>query len=107
MQGRDGANKNPDILIAGFTVLICLLMAPFLVGWAPQRSDKVPIINLVSTYLQVPLLCLFRKSKTIISIFGGICLAFIILAATPVGFPYKEREAPQRFYVAVSRIIII
>ncbi|XP_011190306.1 endoplasmic reticulum metallopeptidase 1 [Zeugodacus cucurbitae] len=78
MQGRDGANKNPDILIGGFTMLICLLMAPFL----------------------VPLLCLFRKSKTIISIFGGVCLAFIILAATPVGFPYKEREAPQRFYVA-------
>ncbi|XP_037808190.1 endoplasmic reticulum metallopeptidase 1 [Lucilia sericata] len=76
MQGRDGANSNPELLIGGFTVLICLLFAPFL----------------------VPLLCLFRKSKTIISLFGAICLIFIILAATSVGFPYAEKDAPQRFY---------
>lgn len=78
MQGRDGANTNPELMIGGFTVFVCLLLAPFL----------------------VPLLCLFRKSKTIISTFGVICLIFIILAATPVGFPYRERDVPQRFYVA-------
>ncbi|XP_036332214.1 endoplasmic reticulum metallopeptidase 1-like, partial [Rhagoletis pomonella] len=77
MQGREGSS-NPELFIGGFTALLCLLLGPFL----------------------VPLLCLFRKSKTIISIFGVICLVFIILAATPVGFPYAEREAPQRFYVA-------
>ncbi|XP_037954986.1 endoplasmic reticulum metallopeptidase 1 [Teleopsis dalmanni] len=76
MQGRDGANTNPELLMGGFTAIMCLLFAPFI----------------------IPLFCLFRKSKTIISIFGGICIIFIILAATPVGFPYVEKEAPQRFY---------
>lgn len=46
----------------------------------------------------MPLLCLFRKSKTIISIFGMLIIVFIILAATPIGFPYVEKDAPQRFY---------
>ncbi|XP_067630291.1 endoplasmic reticulum metallopeptidase 1 [Eurosta solidaginis] len=78
MQGRDGANDNPELFIGGFTALVCLVLAPFL----------------------VPILCLFRKSKTIISIFGATCLVFIILAATPIGYPYLEHEAPQRFYVA-------
>ncbi|XP_075168832.1 endoplasmic reticulum metallopeptidase 1 [Haematobia irritans] len=76
MQGRDGANSNPEFLIGGFTALMCILFAAFL----------------------IPILCLFRKSKTIISLFGVICIIFIILAATPVGFPYIEKETPQRFY---------
>lgn len=32
MQGRDGANSNPEILIGGFTALMCLLFAAFLVS---------------------------------------------------------------------------
>ncbi|XP_005177919.1 endoplasmic reticulum metallopeptidase 1 [Musca domestica] len=76
MQGRDGANSNPEILIGGFTALMCLLFAAFL----------------------VPLLCLFRKAKTIISLFGVLCVVFVVLAATPAAFPYVEKDAPQRFY---------
>mgnify|MGYP004603283591 CR=1 FL=1 len=53
----------------------------------------------------MPLLCLFRKSKTIISIFGMLVVAFLILSATPVGFPYVEKDAPQRFYAVVSILV--
>lgn len=42
---------------------------------------------------------MFRKTKLIFSVFAIIFVVFVILAATPVGFPYKEEEAPQRFYV--------
>lgn len=31
MQGRDGANSNPEFLIGGYTVLICLMFSAFLV----------------------------------------------------------------------------
>ncbi|EDW72283.1 uncharacterized protein Dwil_GK20800 [Drosophila willistoni] len=75
MQGRD-CDSNPDILMASFTALLCILFAPFL----------------------IPLFCLFRKSKTIISLFGICTLLFMIFAATPVGFPYVEKTAAQRFF---------
>ncbi|EDW01024.1 endoplasmic reticulum metallopeptidase 1 isoform X1 [Drosophila grimshawi] len=75
MQGREG-NTNPEILIGGFTALFCCLLSPFL----------------------IPLLCLFRKSKTIITLFGICTIIFIILAATPVAFPYVEKTAVQRFF---------
>ncbi|KAH8300216.1 hypothetical protein KR044_011587, partial [Drosophila immigrans] len=82
MQGRE-SSSNPELLIGGYTALFCLLLSPFL----------------------VPLLCLFRKSKTIISLFGICTLVFLILAATPVGFPYVERTAVQRFFsVHTARI---
>ncbi|XP_026840670.1 endoplasmic reticulum metallopeptidase 1 isoform X1 [Drosophila persimilis] len=75
MQGRE-CNTNPEILMGFFTALMVILFAPFL----------------------VPLLCLFRKSKTIISMFGVCTLLFIIFAATPIAFPYAEKTAPQRFF---------
>ncbi|XP_030378121.1 endoplasmic reticulum metallopeptidase 1 [Scaptodrosophila lebanonensis] len=75
MAGREG-DSNPELLMGGFAAIMCLLLAPFL----------------------VPLFCLFRKSKTIISLFGICTLVFIVLAATPVAFPYAEKTAAQRFY---------
>ncbi|XP_002005478.2 endoplasmic reticulum metallopeptidase 1 [Drosophila mojavensis] len=75
MQGRE-SGSNPDLLIGVYTALFCLLLSPFI----------------------IPLLCLFRKSKTIISLFGICTLVFIILAATPVAFPYVEKTAVQRFF---------
>ncbi|KAH8270873.1 hypothetical protein KR018_010625, partial [Drosophila ironensis] len=75
MQGRE-CDTNPEILMGFFSALMVLLFAPFL----------------------VPLFCLFRKSKTIISMFGICTVVFIILAATPVAFPYAEKTAVQRFY---------
>uniref|UniRef100_A0A1A9W2G7 FXNA-like protease n=1 Tax=Glossina brevipalpis TaxID=37001 RepID=A0A1A9W2G7_9MUSC len=77
MEGRDGANRNPELLIGGFTVIISFLFAPFL-------------INLLS---------LVRKSKTILSCFGIVWVIFMALAISPAGFPYVEKEAPQRFFV--------
>lgn len=79
MQGRE-SSSNPELLIGGYTAVFCLLLSPFL----------------------VPLICLFRKSKTIISLFGICTIIFIILAATPVGFPYEEKTAVQRFFAVVS-----
>lgn len=79
MQGRE-SSSNPELLIGGYTAIFCLLLSPFL----------------------VPLICLFRKSKTIISLFGICTIVFIILAATPVGFPYVEKTAVQRFFAVVS-----
>lgn len=79
MQGRE-SSSNPELLIGGYTAIFCLLLSPFL----------------------VPLICLFRKSKTIISLFGIFTIVFIILAATPVGFPYVEKTAVQRFFAVVS-----
>jgi len=82
MQGRE-CNTNPEILMGFFTALMVLLFAPFL----------------------VPLFCLFRKSKTIISIFGICTIVFIIFAATPIAFPYAEKTAAQRFFAVVGRLI--
>jgi len=79
MQGRE-CNTNPEILMGFFTALMVLLFAPFL----------------------VPLFCLFRKSKTIISIFGICTIVFIIFAATPIAFPYAEKTAAQRFFAVVG-----
>uniref|UniRef100_A0A1B0BKI4 FXNA-like protease n=1 Tax=Glossina palpalis gambiensis TaxID=67801 RepID=A0A1B0BKI4_9MUSC len=50
----------------------------------------------------VNLLSLVRKSKTILSCFGIIWIIFMGIAASPMGFPYVEKEAPQRFYAVHS-----
>lgn len=44
----------------------------------------------------------FRKPKIVFSTFGVITIIFIILAATPAGFPFVKEVAPQRYYVLVS-----
>jgi len=36
--------------------------------------------------------------------FGVITIIFIILAATPAGFPFKAEVAAQRYYVLVRSI---
>ncbi|XP_055917041.1 endoplasmic reticulum metallopeptidase 1 isoform X2 [Eupeodes corollae] len=77
MQGRDGPDTDPEVLTSGYAVIISLLIAGFI----------------------IPILFIFRKTKTILSIFALICVIFIILAATPVGFPYTAKTSPQRYYV--------
>lgn len=72
--------------------------------WSNDPLYRENKLNTLTKLLQVPLLCLFRKAKTIISLFGVICVVFVILAATSVGFPYVEKEAPQRFYAVVCEI---
>ncbi|XP_062128855.1 endoplasmic reticulum metallopeptidase 1-like [Drosophila sulfurigaster albostrigata] len=77
MQGRDGPDSKPDMLLALFIALMTMHFAGFI----------------------IPILFKFRKSKIFISMFGVITIIFIILAATPAGFPFKADVATQRYYV--------
>ncbi|ALC42478.1 CG9416, partial [Drosophila busckii] len=77
MQGRDGPESKPDMLVALFIAVISTHFAGFL----------------------IPILLKFRKTKICMSIFGVLTIIFIILAATPVGFPYKPEVAAQRYFV--------
>lgn len=82
MFGRFGDSLNPDLILAVFSVAVGLLVAGFI----------------------VPMLHMFRKSKTIICSLLGITLLCIIIAATPLGFPYRPETSVQRFSVLVSWI---
>ncbi|XP_030375114.1 endoplasmic reticulum metallopeptidase 1 isoform X2 [Scaptodrosophila lebanonensis] len=77
MTGRFGAGVNPDLIICAFTVSVGLLTGGFM----------IPVLNM------------FRKSKTIICSLLGITLICMILAATPLGFPYRPETNVQRFSV--------
>ncbi|CAD7014585.1 endoplasmic reticulum metallopeptidase 1 isoform X2 [Ceratitis capitata] len=81
MTGRFGASVNPDFIICGFTVGVGLLTGGFM----------IPVLNL------------FQKSKAIICSLLGITVFFIILAATPIGFPYRPETNIQRFSVLHTR----
>ncbi|EDV35721.2 uncharacterized protein Dana_GF12331 [Drosophila ananassae] len=76
MEGRDGPNSSPDFLISVFIILAGIQYAGF----------------------TVPVMHKFRKPKIIFSSFGVITIIFIILAATPAGFPFAKDVAPQRYY---------
>lgn len=80
MFSRFGEGVNPDLLIAVFTIGIALTCGGFL----------------------VPMLNMFRKSKTIICTLLGVTLLFIILAATPMGFPFRAETNVQHFSFLVS-----
>ncbi|CAD7014588.1 unnamed protein product [Ceratitis capitata] len=77
MQGRDGPTSKPEFLIAG----LCAIMSIHFGGFI------LPILNR------------FRKSKTFLSLFGVICLIFIMIACLPTGFPFEKDVAVQRVYV--------
>lgn len=51
---------------------------------------------------QIPLMNLMRGPKNIIVFLLLIIFTTAIVMATPAGFPYKENETPQRYYVFVS-----
>ncbi|XP_030388598.1 endoplasmic reticulum metallopeptidase 1 [Scaptodrosophila lebanonensis] len=77
MQGRDGPDSSPDLLISGFIVLMTIHFAGFI----------------------LPILHKFHKSKIFFTLFGVLTVIFIIIAATPAGFPFKAEVAAQRYYV--------
>lgn len=81
MTGRFGAGTNPDLIICAFTVGVGILTGGFM----------IPVLNL------------FRKSKTIICSLLAITLVCLILAATPLGFPYRPETNVQRFSVLHTR----
>ncbi|KAH8270811.1 hypothetical protein KR018_005495, partial [Drosophila ironensis] len=76
MEGRDGPYSSPDVMISIFIIVSGVQYAGF----------------------TVPIMHKFRKSKIIFSSFGVITIIFIILAATPAGFPFAKDVAPQRYY---------
>lgn len=84
MQGRDGPDSKPDMLLALFIALMAMHFSGFI----------------------IPMLFKFRKSKIFISMFGVITIIFIILAATPAGFPFKAEVAAQRYYVLHTQRIL-
>ncbi|KAL5289346.1 hypothetical protein ACFFRR_009469 [Megaselia abdita] len=77
MTGRFGAAVNPDLIVCAFTVLVATLTTGFL----------------------VPLLNMFRKTKTTLWSFLAWTVIFIIIAATPLGFPYRAETNVQRFNI--------
>lgn len=79
IQGRSGPAMNPDIIIAGIAVLLGILMFGFI----------------------VPIFCLVKKPLRMILGFVVVFVIFIIIMATPVGFPYREAVSAQRFWIFV------
>ncbi|EDW61973.1 endoplasmic reticulum metallopeptidase 1 isoform X1 [Drosophila virilis] len=77
MFGRFGDKVNPDLILAVFSVAVGMLIGGFI----------------------VPMLHMFRKSKTIICALLGVTLVCIIIAVTPLGFPYRPETSVQRFAV--------
>lgn len=77
MMGRNGPSANPDLMIGVFSVLVGLLMTGFI----------------------VPLISLCRNPLIVLSTILGIAIIFLVMLATPLGFPYKAGIAPQRFMV--------
>uniref|UniRef100_A0A0K8UYI2 FXNA-like protease n=2 Tax=Bactrocera latifrons TaxID=174628 RepID=A0A0K8UYI2_BACLA len=84
MMGRSGSATNPDIIIAGIAILFACLFAGFI----------------------MPLYLFFRKTRTIALCFLGVTLFFIILAVTPVGFPYTPKVAAQRYSLLHAKRIL-
>ncbi|XP_063704950.1 endoplasmic reticulum metallopeptidase 1-like [Culicoides brevitarsis] len=73
----NGAGTNPEYMVAGMTCGVALLGTGF----------YAPILNM------------FRHRKYLLGMFLGIFLITIILIMTPLGFPYREREAEARFTI--------
>ncbi|XP_037808187.1 endoplasmic reticulum metallopeptidase 1 [Lucilia sericata] len=81
MTGRFGAGVNPDLIICAFTVGVGVLTGGFM----------------------IPALNLFHRSKTIICSLLAITLVCLIVAATPLGFPYRPETNVQRFSIIHAR----
>ncbi|XP_037714381.1 endoplasmic reticulum metallopeptidase 1-like isoform X2 [Drosophila subpulchrella] len=77
MFGRFGENLNPDLAVAVLSIAVGFLCCGFI----------------------IPTLHLFSKSKSIIFGLMGITLLCLVIAMTPVGFPYRPDTNVQRFDV--------
>ncbi|XP_049542714.1 endoplasmic reticulum metallopeptidase 1-like [Anopheles darlingi] len=77
MTGRTDNRSNPDLQMALFSSLTALLLVSLLTPLVVLLRRKV--------YLYVLLILMF--------------VVTVIVAATPVGFPFRERTSPQRYYI--------
>lgn len=80
VQGRGGPQNNPETLIS----MLCI------------------IVGIMQCSLIVPLFSLCRRPLLILSGFLVAFIVFIIVIATPIGFPYKDEVSAQRFWIFVS-----
>lgn len=80
IQGRSGPTGNPEIMIAAFSMLVGLMQASLI----------------------VPTFALCRRPMLIMSGFLIVFSIFLIVMATPVGFPFREKTSAQRFWIFVS-----
>lgn len=83
MQGRSGPTTNPEMFIAIITGSTGILLAGQL----------------------IPTLCIFRRPVIWMCGFLLVFLIFLILMATPLGFPYREELSQQRFWIFVSKLL--
>ncbi|KAG4071651.1 hypothetical protein HA402_011805 [Bradysia odoriphaga] len=77
IQGRSGPTTNPEILVAIVAGSTGILLAG----------------QLIQT------LCIFRRPVIWMCGFLFVFFVFIILMATPLGFPYREQLSQQRFWI--------
>lgn len=80
IQGRGGSTDNPELIIGMFCIAIGLLQGGIL----------------------VPSFCLCKRPMLVMIGFLVIFATFIIVMATPVGFPYRTDTSSQRFWIFVS-----
>lgn len=84
VQGRGGPQNNPETLIS----MLCI------------------IVGIMQCSLIVPLFSLCRRPLIILSGFLVTFLVFVIVIATPIGFPYKDEVSAQRFWIFVSAFLL-
>lgn len=80
VQGRAGPTMNPDLFIGVVVILSGILLGSLI----------------------VPILCIFRRSVLVMCGFLVVFVVFVILMATPIGFPYRNDVTQQRFWIYVS-----
>lgn len=83
MQGRSGPTTNPELFIAIIAGSTGILLAGHL----------------------IPTLCIFRRPVIWMCGFLLLFVIFLILMATPLGFPYREDLSQQRFWIFVSKLL--
>lgn len=83
VQGRSGPSVNPDSIIAITSIFLGTLMS-----------------------YMMPTFSLFKRPIIVLSGFLVVFVAFIIVIATPVGFPFQS-NTPQRFWIFVSFWIVL
>ncbi len=79
IQGRSGAADNPDIMLGIIIIGFGILMAGLL----------------------IPTLFMFKRSALVVLGFLVVFVAFGIVMATDVGFPYRHAVSPKRFWIFV------
>lgn len=77
--GRSGPSLNPDSIIAITSICFGIFMGGYI----------------------IPTFGLFKRPLIVISGLIVVFISFIIIIATPVGFPFKS-ESPQRYWIFVG-----